>query len=324
MDNRSIVELGLGDCVSVPLCPYCGSDSAQSLPQPHSPVYYVFPAGRARLHPDCLKLRTLVKCSACHLIYYTLIPSRDVLDRLNQQAGIVYRWSWSPQRGLAQKFFPLVLQERTSCQVLDVGCHTGQFLQLLPQHWRKWGVDANAIALDQAKKYNPEAIFRLGYLDAVALPSSGFDVVTMWDVMEHLDDVTASVRKVANVLRPGGFFILETGDTSSIGARLFGPTWYYYSFLEHFVFFDRFTITKVLRENRLEVLAIRGTRHHNLDLGLSLVGVCRAMVFMALTLRGRHSGWWNKLARRAGRSGSVPAAFWLPDHMLVVARRALE
>ncbi len=57
----------------------------------------------------------------------------------------------------------------------------------------------------------------------VPLAPGSFDVVTLWDVVEHLLDPVGDVRRLALALKPGGVFALSTHDISCLAARVLGP-----------------------------------------------------------------------------------------------------
>ena len=75
-----------------------------------------------------------------------------------------------------------------------------------------------------------------GILDA-ELPSSAYDVVAFWHVLEHLDDPVAALHRVRPTLRPGGCLIIEVPNWSSLIARLTGSYWFHLDLPRHRVHF---------------------------------------------------------------------------------------
>ncbi|MGH7681496.1 MAG: class I SAM-dependent methyltransferase, partial [Candidatus Eiseniibacteriota bacterium] len=90
--------------------------------------------------------------------------------------------------------------------LLDVGCAFGAFLGSLSPTWQRFGSDVSRFAIDRAKERVPGATFAAA--DFGSIPFSGpFDILTSFDVIEHvpsLDNVATTVR---SKLRPGGHLI---------------------------------------------------------------------------------------------------------------------
>jgi SAM-dependent methyltransferase len=102
----------------------------------------------------------------------------------------------------------------TSARVLDVGCRYGSFLaNLQARGWRDVaGVDVDAAAVDRGLAAWPDLAGSLRAYDGAALPfaDATFDVVTMFDVIEHIPDPGVFLQEVRRTLRPGGVFIFQT------------------------------------------------------------------------------------------------------------------
>jgi 2-polyprenyl-3-methyl-5-hydroxy-6-metoxy-1,4-benzoquinol methylase len=77
----------------------------------------------------------------------------------------------------------------------------------------------------------------LGDLDAFAAQSSDrFDVVTMWDVLEHVADPQGMLETAWALLRPGGALFVHTPNIDALERRVFGG-WYHSFKPEHLVYF---------------------------------------------------------------------------------------
>jgi SAM-dependent methyltransferase len=82
----------------------------------------------------------------------------------------------------------------------------------------------------------------------VGLDGEQFDVVTMWATIEHMADPLAAVRRVAELTRPGGLFVLSTGDVTGPLARLNLHGWNLMLPPYHLFFFSPRTIDVLLRK----------------------------------------------------------------------------
>jgi ubiquinone/menaquinone biosynthesis C-methylase UbiE len=95
--------------------------------------------------------------------------------------------------------------------------------------------------------------------DSLTMPfsTSTFDVVTMWDVLEHLRDPHSAVAEVARVLRPGGRFVLTTGDVRSAVACLSRARWHLYTIPEHLFFYSRKSLRLLLSAHGFSVTRLQ-------------------------------------------------------------------
>lgn len=90
-------------------------------------------------------------------------------------------------------------------RLLDLGCAFGDFLRNAPSAWDRIGVDVNVYAVDEARKRGGNITFFDGAFPPESIGS--FDVITAFDVLEHIPDVDAIVEQIHARLRPGGVFL---------------------------------------------------------------------------------------------------------------------
>lgn len=113
-------------------------------------------------------------------------------------------------------------------RVLDVGCGTGFLLEALARdgRWHGVGVDLSPDSVGLAR----DRLARLGAADrldarvgsAYEPPEGPFDLVTLTDVLEHLEDPRACLRALRERLAPGGLLVVSTPNRRSLpGARRF-------------------------------------------------------------------------------------------------------
>lgn len=98
-------------------------------------------------------------------------------------------------------------------KVLDIGCWTGQFTNLIANETKETiGIDPGEKAIRFAKKSITKAIFLVGSMNELPFDNSYFDVITAFDVIEHLQKWTEKhcLKEAYRVLKPGGFLILST------------------------------------------------------------------------------------------------------------------
>ena len=103
-----------------------------------------------------------------------------------------------------------------SGSLLDVGCATGSFLSLArAKGWECRGVEVSAFAAARARERTGCEIF-CGKLEDAPFASGAFDVITMWDLLEHLEDPLEGLEKARRLLKPGGVLLVNTPNENSL------------------------------------------------------------------------------------------------------------
>ncbi len=203
-----------------------------------------------------------------------------------------------------------ILDRPSIRRVLDWGCGTGKFLSMLPDSVTKYGIELSAAVIPAAQEKGIE-ILRENDLEKRAF-SCSFDAVTAIDVAEHIRDLPVWKRKIAGLLKPGGYFIFLTGNLDSWAARALGRYWYYLHYAEHISFLTEAAVRTWLAPEFEDVQIVPAT-HHKIS----------AMDFAKCT--AKLSVTWSleklRIASRFRISPSFPATL---DHMLVCARRRIQ
>ena len=101
--------------------------------------------------------------------------------------------------------------------LLDVGCAAGYFLESLGPAWEPYGCEPSQGMAALARKQFGDRISHVPFEDYQ--PDVSFDVVTMWDALEHVVDPAECIRKAHRVLRDNGYLFLRTPDAGSPGSH---------------------------------------------------------------------------------------------------------
>lgn len=200
-------------------------------------------------------------------------------------------------------------------RLLDVGAGFGHFVKAASTHYHTMGTELAPAAVDWASRNLGVELVQASVESLPNLLSGPYDVVTLWDVIEHLDDPRQALMAVAERLEPGGLVILSTPDFSSLAARLLGRRWYYLDPIQHVVLFGRPAMARLLSECgfRVEVWGSMG-HAYELDYVLSRLAYLYGR-------RGAGALLFRPLARLAGLLRGRRVHINPHDVMTVVARR---
>jgi SAM-dependent methyltransferase len=182
---------------------------------------------------------TLARCSTCSHAWLFPPPTPEqpsrFYDALYHQAvtsageGDAVRWGRLRQ---------VVERYKTSGALLDIGCSSGGFLSHLKGGaWQLSGIEASPEAAERAR-HNTGGHIVTGDIATVELPPGSFDVITCYDVLEHLHQPRIVFQQVARWLRPGGIFTTFVPNIGSWEARLFQSFWYPLDLPRHLHFFS--------------------------------------------------------------------------------------
>lgn len=145
-------------------------------------------------------------------------------------------------------------------RVLDVGSHCGVFLSVAERHgFDVMGVEPSAWAVEAAREVTSRKIVR-GTLDDLPEDARGFDVVTMWDVLEHFSDPEKALRQIEDRLAPDGRLIFSTIMIDNWFPRLMGANWPWLMDM-HLFYFSQGTLADILGRAGLEILESRSYCH---------------------------------------------------------------
>ena len=118
-------------------------------------------------------------------------------------------WWHVGRRYLIRRTLEHYIGKTGSLDVLDVGCGSGRNLQLLEQFGTVRGVEPPGPGLDNCRQNGlGEDVVKAGLADDIPHEDNSFDLVTSFDVLEHLDDDSAGVQEMRRVLRPAGYLLI--------------------------------------------------------------------------------------------------------------------
>lgn len=200
------------------------------------------------------RFHRLVSCRQCGLVY---MNPRDagIKDLYKKVVDNAYLESWE-ERVITFKGHLKELAEHKAGRgnLLDIGCYAGIFLS----EAKKDGYNVTGIELSEwaagyaGRKTGAEVL--CGSWDEVSLPESSFDAVTMWDVVEHLEDPSACFKKIHSWLKKDGIVAVTTHNIKGRFARLMAKR-YLWLMRFHIYHFEPKTLSAILAKNGFELIS---------------------------------------------------------------------
>lgn len=137
---------------------------------------------------------------------------------------------------------------------LDIGCAAGFCMEAMRElGFVAHGVEVSAtIACHAIERFGFDTV-HVGTLADAPFPDGAFELITAWDVIEHVVDPGALLRRARQLLASGGLLVIETQNIDSAFARALGRRWHHYKHQEHIYHFTPATLRTLLRSSGFAV-----------------------------------------------------------------------
>ncbi len=247
---------------------------------------------RVRFHDAAYRV---VECSRCGLVYVNpRLPTARLYEMYQEEYWNSDRakdFGYGEYLSDADKYLKTYrlrakLVDRYKSQpgrVLDVGCAAGFFLKVMADKgWSTAGIEIARPMIDYAEAelglsdmLRGDLLSVAGGSEASALPPKSFDVVTLWDVVEHLEQPGLHLEQAHALLKDDGILVLETQNVDSFFAKLLGTRWQHYKHEEHLYHFHPASLRRLLHDAGFEVLENtprRGGKYVSMEFLVERVG----------------------------------------------------
>lgn len=189
---------------------------------------------------------TATQCARCGFVYLCRLCEQAVAEARATYEAIYARHE--PISELTLDSYRAILAhfdaDRRSGRLVDIGCGAGAFVMAAAR--AGWDAIGTELAESAARvELAPGAAVLVGEHATANIPSGSSDVVTLWEVIEHLDDPIGMLGEARRLLRDGGRLYLTTPNRMSLQRRLLGSRWPRYH-IEHLGYFDPRSIRDAL------------------------------------------------------------------------------
>lgn len=216
-------------------CPLCGSERHIT-----------------RFHGEGFRV---VKCRDCGLAY------SDAASASIDAQETEFNGEIEPEQPHIQRRVQDILRYVPRGQALDIGCGRGEVSILLSRHgFTCEGIDTGRGVIEHLRRAHPEVTWHCGRAEEFLSEARSFDVVTMYHVLEHVEQPVRMMELAARAVRRGGLIVVEVPNAGGLQARLRGRAWDYMK-EDHLNYFGARQLVRLGRRVGCAVLAGKGFYH---------------------------------------------------------------
>ncbi|MBF0630220.1 MAG: class I SAM-dependent methyltransferase [Magnetococcales bacterium] len=235
---------------------------------------------------DTQLLDQLVRCKGCGLVYLNPRIKQDIILEGYRNAEDPLFIAQNEARILTFRQCLEGIMRRhgvspgTHPRVLDIGCAGGAFPKAASDlGFEVVGIEPSAWMATRARaRYDLD--IRAGTLEEVDFKGERFDIITLWDVIEHMADPATALQRIRSLLHPHGLLIVNYPDHESLARKGLRSRWPFFLSV-HLYYFSPATITRLLNHHGFQV---RETRPHwqKLPLGYVLKRASAHLPFLGM------------------------------------------
>ena len=234
------------------VCPLCGNSRY---------INYLICEDHAVSHESF----AIVECDSCHFKFTNPIPSSGQLsqyyesenyishtNKANSIINLVYKlirfFTLKRKVGLIEKH-----RRGKKKRLLDMGCGTGDFLfSAQKAGWQISGVEPSAGARTKAVALTNVEIYKT-LEDIDPSTSNKFTAITLWHVLEHVEDLSETIKHLHSLLSKNGSLFIAVPNPMSLDAQIYKQFWAGFDVPRHLYHFTQETMLQLLKKHGFKV-----------------------------------------------------------------------
>lgn len=213
------------------------------------------------------KFFNILECADCSLRFTQNIP--DLSEIGNYYASENYISHSDTNKGIVNKLYHAIRKftlnqkkrlllsttKLSEGKILDVGCGTGSFLEIMKNAgWEAVGLEPNLEARELTIAKNIEC-YESNYL--FNLPDKQFDVITLWHVLEHVHDLYNYIIQFKRLLKENGLLLIAVPNYTSSDASHYDAFWAAYDVPRHLYHFSPKSMNVLLEKHQFNIDTIK-------------------------------------------------------------------
>ncbi len=219
----------------------------------------------------------LIECANCGLVTSYPRLSMDQLEKFYPDDYMAFPVSideeteWHKradrQRGLNRRCsFACQASGKNTGTVLDVGSATGIFLKgMQDRGWESYGIEPSSYAANYAREQLKLNVTQ-GYLEDGLFQADFFDLVTLWDVFEHIPNPVDVLETIHKIIKPNGVLLITTPNSKSWDRYMFKEAWAGWDTPRHYYIYNQKSMVQLLNKHGFKFKRIKSftNRHGSL------------------------------------------------------------
>jgi len=208
----------------------------------------------------------LSQCKKCGFVFTNPRPDENELEKYYQsdeyfshskkKKGLISFLYDTVKKYALENKYKLISEIIPTGKILDIGCATGEFLNVFQQKgWTCYGIEPAKNPRDFAiENYN------LDVRDENAINNfdkETFDVITMWHVLEHVPKLNERIEQIYKLLKPDGLLLIALPNYLSWDAKFYEAFWAGYDVPRHLYHFSSKTVSLLLNKHGFSVTEIK-------------------------------------------------------------------
>jgi SAM-dependent methyltransferase len=206
-----------------------------------------------------------LRCTECNLVFLECIPDEKDIYKLykgdylfNRNGSYGFLNYFSLEKAFQKTFrkrLNTIRKLKKSGSLLEIGAGAGFFLKEAQRFFQITGNEISKIACDYAEN-NLGIKINCGDFCGNDYKENSYDVVIMYDVIEHLRNPFNILKELSSIQNTNGLLVISTGDVDSIFCKLCGKRWHLFNPPEHLFFFSHKSIKLALKKAGYEIIKI--------------------------------------------------------------------
>lgn len=209
---------------------------------------------KIKLSINVNKEYSIYRCGNCGVLFTYPQPRIDWEDINNERYNSkkdkeAYLGIYDKIYKRARAYISLIKKYKEKGKYLDVGCSYGIYLKAAREAgYAVSGVEIAPHAAKYAKKELKLDVFN-GTLDQAKFKKNTFDIVTLYDVLEHVPNIHKFLKEIYRVMKPGGILVIQSPNSQSFAFRILGTKWNWLLVPNHLWHFSYPVLNKILLAN---------------------------------------------------------------------------
>lgn len=143
--------------------------------------------------------------------------------------------------------------KNSKISILDIGCGSGNFLsQLDSKRFDKLGQEINPEGCEQCRKKGLKIFCK--DLSKINFENKKFDVITLWQVLEHVEKPRELMKTIRGIIKPQGILMIQVPNTTSLGFNFGHRDWFHMDSPRHLVLYNTSSVLELCNQTGFKVI----------------------------------------------------------------------